>query len=70
MVRVGYVLVATVTVLVTGPFLDFESKVTLISPFSPGGIGALGGTVVVQPQDAMVELMIKSDFPVLVNTKV
>ena len=37
----------------TGPFFVFELKVTLISPDSPGLIGALGGVGDVQLQDAL-----------------
>ena len=54
----------------TSPILVLESKVTSILPFSPGLMGARGGVEVVQPHEALVDEITRTDLPVLVKVKV
>ena len=56
----------TVTVLEKAPNL-FVSYLTLIMPVFPGGIGALGHSGTVQPQDVFTLFRIKGPSPLFVN---
>ena len=57
----------TVTVFVKGPAREV-SYLTIITPFSPGGIESLGNVGTVQPQVLLALLITKALFPLLVNT--